>query len=107
MKSHVIKFVLSFLQVIVASEDGTVLSNPLPFIVYIESPEDDGSYPTVPAVFAGVLVLFVVFLALFIPLVTRAKRRFRQGKPMFKVCVFYISRVHKNIETDSQCIVTV
>lgn len=72
-------------------EHGAIVSNPLPFIVYIDHGEDSGSYPTVPAVFAGVLVLCVVFLALFIPLVTRAKRRYKQGKPMFKVSTKKVS----------------
>lgn len=70
------------------------MSTPLAFIVYIDqpgetnidsNPDSDTDYPAAPAIFAGVLVLFIVFLALFIPFVTRAKRRYKQGKPVFKV----------------------
>jgi hypothetical protein len=69
------------------NEEGEAVSNPLPFVIYIDQPEEsNSSYPAMPAVFAGVLVLCVVFLAILIPLVTRAKRRYKQGKPMFKVC---------------------
>lgn len=77
----------TFIQFYVVLEDdeGVVLSNPLPFIVHIDQPSESDSYPVVPAVFAGVLVLCVIFLAVFIPLVTRAKRRYKEGKPMFKL----------------------
>lgn len=80
-------FVYLHFQLYMAGTDGEAISNPLPFIIYLEEAEHSSSYPTMPAVFAGVLVLCVVFLALFIPLVTRAKRRYKQGKPMFKVSV--------------------
>lgn len=72
--------------VVMENEEGEAVSNPLPFVIYIDQPEEsNSSYPAMPAVFAGVLVLCVVFLAILIPLVTRAKRRYKQGKPMFKL----------------------
>ncbi|KAL4221572.1 hypothetical protein ACF0H5_019829 [Mactra antiquata] len=78
---HVIEF-----YVYLADENGVAISNPLPFMVYVDRPEvESSSYPAVPAVFAGVLVLFVIFFAVAIPLVTRAKRRYKEGKPMFKL----------------------
>ena len=75
-----------YFQVYLSNEKGDVLSTPYAFIIYIDQPgEASDEYPAAPAIFAGVLVLVIVFLALFIPFVTRAKRRYRQGKPVFKV----------------------
>ncbi|WAR14529.1 hypothetical protein MAR_004634 [Mya arenaria] len=54
-------------------------------IIFPTVDEKEFGYPAVPAVFAGVLVLIVVLLAFIIPLVTRAKRRHKQGKPLFKL----------------------
>ncbi|XP_052819861.1 uncharacterized protein LOC128245678 isoform X2 [Mya arenaria] len=71
--------------VCLVNDDGVILSNPVAFIVHVERPGGGSGYPAVPAVFAGVLVLIVVLLAFIIPLVTRAKRRHKQGKPLFKL----------------------
>ena len=76
---------MSMLQVYLAKRNGEIMSNPLAFIIHIEKPEEKDDYPAVPAILAGVLVLIIVFLALFIPFVTRAKRRYKEGKPVFKV----------------------
>ena len=76
---------VSVWQVYLVTDDGLVVSNPVAFIVHVQHPETSNSSPMGPAVFAGVLVLIVVLLAFTIALVTRAKRRHRQGKPLFKV----------------------
>ncbi|XP_061198311.1 uncharacterized protein LOC133206379 [Saccostrea echinata] len=72
--------------VVLINEHGQAVSNPLPFIVRIENKTEDSSdYPMHSAIFAGVLVLIIVLLALGIPFVVRAKRRFKQGKPVMKL----------------------
>lgn len=74
------------LQVVLINKQGRAVSNPLPFIVRIEKETLTSSdYSLHSAVFAGVLVLIIVLLALGIPFVVRAKRRFRQGKPVMKL----------------------
>ncbi|XP_053379129.1 uncharacterized protein LOC123527151 [Mercenaria mercenaria] len=83
--AHIGEHTLIQFYVVLEDDDGVAVSNPLPFIVHVDQPEESSSYPAVPAVFAGVLVLCVIFLAVLIPLVTRAKRRYKQGKPMFKL----------------------
>ena len=82
--------VLYWLQVYLTKRDGEIVANPLAFIVYIDKPEEKADeYPAAPAILAGVLVCIIVFLALFIPFVTRAKRRRKEGKPVFKVHVHF------------------
>ncbi|XP_061198291.1 uncharacterized protein LOC133206355 isoform X2 [Saccostrea echinata] len=72
--------------VVLINEHGQAVSNPLPFIVRIENKTEGSSdNPLHPAIFAGVLVLIIVLLALGIPFVVRAKRRFKQGKPVMKL----------------------
>jgi hypothetical protein len=74
------------LQVVLVNKQGQAVSNPLPFIIRIENVTSDSSeYSLHSAVFAGVLVLIIVLLALGIPFVVRAKRRFKQGKPVMKL----------------------
>ena len=81
---------LYWLQVYLTKRDGEIVANPLAFIVYIDKPEEKADeYPAAPAILAGVLVCIIVFLALFIPFVTRAKRRRKEGKPVFKVHVHF------------------
>ncbi|XP_062612715.1 uncharacterized protein LOC134274444 [Saccostrea cucullata] len=72
--------------VVLINEHGQAVSNPLPFIVRIENKtEESVDYPMHSAIFAGVLVLIIVLLALGIPFVVRAKRRYKQGKPVMKL----------------------
>lgn len=63
-----------------------VVSDPVPFIVRAEKhkPDENYGYNTTAAVFAGVLICLIVVFALLIPFVVRAKRRVKQGKPIWK-----------------------
>ena len=77
---------MPLLQVIIvnSTDPSHILSNPIPFIIRLEDKPEESYSPTA-AIFAGVLVLVIVFLALFIPFVVRAKRRMRAGKPVMKM----------------------
>ena len=63
-----------------------VVSDPVPFIVRAQKHTEDTTYDynQTAAIFAGVLICLIVVFALLIPFVVRAKRRHRQGKPIFK-----------------------
>ena len=67
--------------------DGDIVSNPVPFVVRAEkhSEEENYEYNGTAAAFAGALVCLIVVFALLIPFVVRAKRRSKQGKPIFKL----------------------
>ncbi|XP_033763203.1 uncharacterized protein LOC117344539 isoform X2 [Pecten maximus] len=75
--------------IVLVKEDGRrILSNALPLAVHRDKRVEDKNeeeYSPGAAIFAGVLVLFIVFMALFIPLVIRAKRRIQEGKHPFKL----------------------
>lgn len=74
--------------ILVRENDHRILSNPLPLAVHRDKRVEDKTeeeYSKGAAIFAGVLVLLIVFMALFIPLVIRAKRRIKQGKHPFKL----------------------
>ncbi|OWF46742.1 uncharacterized protein LOC110455261 [Mizuhopecten yessoensis] len=73
---------------LVSESDHKILSNALPLAVHRDKRVEDKSvkeYSSGAAIFAGVLVLFIVFMALLIPLVIRAKRRLQEGKHPFKL----------------------
>ncbi|XP_071144873.1 uncharacterized protein [Mytilus edulis] len=63
-----------------------LVSDPVPFIVLAakHKPDENYGYNTTAAVFAGVLICLIVLFALLIPFVVRAKRRVKQGKPVWK-----------------------
>lgn len=62
-----------------------IVSNPIPFIVRMEiSVKPEVTYPEAAAIFAGVLILVIVVMALFIPFVVRMKRRYRAKQKSIK-----------------------
>lgn len=72
--------------VVLTNNHRQAVSNPLPFIVRIEKKtENPSDYSLHSAIFAGVLVLIIVILALGIPFGIRAKRRMKRGKPVMKL----------------------
>ncbi|KAL3861329.1 hypothetical protein ACJMK2_007385 [Sinanodonta woodiana] len=74
--------------VILCATDGREVSTPVPFVVRINhnvQADTSSGYPATAAIFSGALLLLIIFLALLIPLVTRAKRRYKAGKPLFKL----------------------
>ncbi|XP_060075486.1 uncharacterized protein LOC132555152 [Ylistrum balloti] len=74
--------------VLIRDRDHKIISNALPLAVHLDKRVEDKSksdYSMGAAIFAGVLVLFIVFMALLIPFVIRAKRRLREGKHPFKL----------------------
>lgn len=72
--------------VVLTNSNKQAVSNPLPFIVRIEKKtENPSNYSLHSAIFAGVLVLIIVILALGIPFGIRAKRRMKKGKPVMKL----------------------
>ncbi|KAJ8320859.1 hypothetical protein KUTeg_002446, partial [Tegillarca granosa] len=65
-----------------------IVSNPIPFIVRMEiSVKPEEPYPAAAAIFAGVLILVIVVMALFIPFVVRIKRRYRSKQKSIKSSV--------------------
>jgi len=71
----------------VQKQEGKIISNPIPFVIRLEkhlTESSESDYEPAAAIFAGTLVLVIVVFALLIPFVVRAKRRYKDGKPVFK-----------------------
>lgn len=79
---------IEFYVVLLKVPEEKIVSNPIPFIVRMEiSVKPEEPYPAAAAIFAGVLILVIVVMALFIPFVVRIKRRYRSKQKSIKSSV--------------------
>ncbi|ESO83603.1 hypothetical protein LOTGIDRAFT_236467 [Lottia gigantea] len=90
------KTVIQFYVLLANVTSAEIVSNPLPFMVFVKqrpvSLEEHGA-----AIYAGIIVLIIVAIALLVPFTVRAKRRRRAGKP---ICGFGSAKSPEDIQKE-------
>ncbi|ESO83604.1 hypothetical protein LOTGIDRAFT_236468 [Lottia gigantea] len=75
------KATIQFYIMLVNTTSISIVSNPLPFLVYVKkTPRNNEEHGG--AIYAGVILLIIMAISLLLPFTVRAKRRRRAGKPI-------------------------
>ncbi|KAK6176477.1 hypothetical protein SNE40_014759 [Patella caerulea] len=88
------KSVIQFYIVLANTSSSEIVSNPLPFMIHVK-PRPKELREHGAAIYAGIIVLIIVAIALLVPFTVRAKRRRRAGKP---ICGFGSAKSPEDIQ---------